>query len=199
MEWIQNLKRIMKAKGINIEKLKSKIASNGHSLSRNSIGNILNERNNPKIETLQLIADALDVEIWELFSTPKTEEQEKLNGFVEYQSEVHKIKSNADLKQFYEMVFGKESEEVNKKTPEKVQIPGDYLVRRIKNRNTVRATKKLRSHVFKRYNVTVCSKKELEAPNDVQRDNKIWVFTSRNEEQRAKSVLKEALNFDFNA
>jgi transcriptional regulator with XRE-family HTH domain len=189
----------MKAKGINIEKLKSKISANGHSLSRNSIGNIINERNSPKIETLQLIADALEVELWELFSSPSSEEQENLNGFVEYQNHVHKIKSNTDLKQLYEMVFGKDSEKSNQKTQGKVQIPGDYLVRRIKTRNSVKSARKLRSHVYKRYNVTVCNKKDLEAPNDIQRDNKIWVFRSRNEEQKAQSFLKEVLKFDFNA
>jgi len=200
MTWIHNLKRTMREKRINIETLKTKISNNGHSLSRNSIGNIINERNSPKIETLQLIADALEVELWQLFSTPDSDKQKKISGFVEYQDRIYKINSPTELKELYEMVHGKIPEEQTEiKAPEKMQIPGDYLVRRIKSRNFSRNSgKKLKSHVLKRYNVTVCNKKDIELPNDLKRDNKIWVFRSKNEEQRAKAVLKEELNYTFN-
>jgi len=203
MTWIQNLKRTMRDKRINIETLKTKIATNGHSLSRNSIGNIINERNSPKIETLQLIADALEVELWQLFSTPDSDKQKKISGFVEYQNQIYKINSPTELKELFEMVHGKVPEvqpDTKPQVPEKMQIPGDYLVRRIKSRNFSRNSgKKLKSHVLKRYNVTVCNKKDLELPNDLQRDNKIWVFRSKNEEQRAKAVIKEELKYNFNA
>ena len=201
MTWIQNLKHTMRDKRINIETLKTKIANNGHSLSRNSIGNIINERNSPKIETLQLIADALEVELWQLFSTPDSDKQSQINGFVEYRNKIYKIDSPAELKELYEMVHGKVPEEQsNNKAPEKMQIPGDYLARRLKARNFPRNSgKKLKSHVFKRYNITVCNKKDLELPNDLQRDNKIWVFRSKNEEQRAKALIKEELKYSFNA
>ncbi len=71
MSWIDNLKQIMTDRKVNIEVLKERIESNGHSLSRNSISNILNGNNNPKIETLQVIAEALGVDISDILKSSK--------------------------------------------------------------------------------------------------------------------------------
>jgi transcriptional regulator with XRE-family HTH domain len=96
MEWIENLKKIMSDQKVNIEKLKDKIKAKGQDLSRNSISNILNGNNNPKIETLQLIAEALGVEVSEIFK-PSQPGQNALNGFVEFNGTVHRIQSVGDL------------------------------------------------------------------------------------------------------
>jgi len=94
MNWIENLKRIMKNKDINIEILKNLIENNGYKLSRNSISNILNGKNNPKVETIQHIAKALKIEVWEIFSGISDSD---INGFIEFNGEVYRIKSRSDL------------------------------------------------------------------------------------------------------
>lgn len=60
---------IMKEKGMSIEALKGKIEENGKSLSRTSISKIIHNKSVPKIDTLQIIADALGVSIHRLFGT----------------------------------------------------------------------------------------------------------------------------------
>ena len=58
---------ILKEKGMTIEALKDKIEENGESLSRTSISKIIHDKSVPKIDTLQLIADALEIPITRLF------------------------------------------------------------------------------------------------------------------------------------
>ena len=103
MNWIENLKQIMSDRKVNIEALKDLIEASGHSLSRNSISNILNGNNNPKIETLQLIADALKVEIGEIFKPTKSG-LKGLNGFVEYNGTIHRIQNKEDLEKLLALV-----------------------------------------------------------------------------------------------
>ena len=202
MSWIKNLKQIMSNKGINIEKLKNRIASNGHSLSRNSIGNIINERNSPRIDTLQMIADALEVDISILFSFDNKEgNAENIIGFIEYEGEVHKISSVEEIKELYEKLNNEpEAEAEPESKEEKILFTDDYLVRSLRERGRTKSGSitKLKSHIYKRYNITVCNPKELEAPNDLSRGTKIWVFRSRDEELKAKALIKKMLNFNFN-
>ena len=103
MNWIDNLKQLMTDRKVNIEILKDRIEAGGQSLSRNSISNILNGNNNPKIETLQLIADALKVEIGEIFK-PSEAGQSGLNGFIEFNGTIHRIQSKDDLERLLEMI-----------------------------------------------------------------------------------------------
>lgn len=202
MDWIKKMKKIMIDRGVNIEKLKTRIEQNGNSLSRNSIGNILNERNSPKIETLRLISDALEIELSELFSTSTTVDSENtVDGFVEYDGQIHRIKTKTDLKQLLESM----EEEIETKPsaiiPETViQKFNDVRVRSyIERGRSNRKNIKLTRNVIKKYNITVCNKRELmETSNDLHRDVKIWAFRSRDDEQKAKNELKKLLNFKFN-
>lgn len=112
MSWIDNLKQIMSDQNpkVNIEILKDRIEANGHSLSRNSISNILNGNNNPKIETLQVIAEALNVDISDLFNYHEAGNS-GLTGFVEYKGTIHRIQSVQDLERLLEEVKGKLTKE----------------------------------------------------------------------------------------
>jgi len=201
MEWTVRLKKIMKDKHVNIEQLKSKIEQNGHSLSRNSIGNILNGKNSPKIETLQVIANALKVDMTEIFSTSESGDT-NINGFIETKDKIYKIKSLKDLKQLLQDVdkstddsnsaFGSES--LRKKSFYGSGIQ-HYAVRGGARKKSVKLTR----NSFKKYNITICNKKEfIETPNELSRDIKIWVFQSKDDVQSAKAVLEKQLNFKFN-
>ena len=105
MNWIDNLKRLMSDQAVNIETLKDRIEANGKSLSRNSISNILNGNNSPKIETLQLIAKALKVDVSEIFKQSQPD-QSGLNGFIEYDGIIHRIQSKEDLQKLIQLVNG---------------------------------------------------------------------------------------------
>ena len=195
----------MSDKGVNIEQLKTRIEQSGNSLSRNSIGNILNERNSPRVETLQLIAEALGVELWELFSsTKKISADKKIDGFIEYDSQIHRIKTKEDLDKFVESMD--ENEQVPEKPSSSVNsvigIPKslNYSVRTFAKRSESKSvSSKLTRYVYRKYHVSVCTKKEFqEIPNELKRDARIWVFRSNEEARIAKMELKKRLDFKFN-
>lgn len=201
MDWINKLKKIMVDQGVNIEELKKRIEKQGNSLSRNSIGNILNERNSPKIETLKLITNALGIEFWELFSSDKTIiSDEAINGFVEMEGQIYRIKTKIDLKQLYEKIkeesengttFQKTKLEFKKTDQETINY---YIQRKATNKNN----SKFNRRIFNKFNITVCSKRELQEPNNLKRDVKIWIFKSKDEARKAQNELKRLLNFKFN-
>lgn len=60
-----------------------------------------NINGNPTMETLQKIATALNVQVWELFTASTTGE---INGFVEYRGTIYKIQSKEDLQQLNDLV-----------------------------------------------------------------------------------------------
>lgn len=60
-----------------------------------------NINGNPTMETLQKIATALNVQVWELFTASTTGE---INGFVEYRGTIYKIQSREDLQQLNDLV-----------------------------------------------------------------------------------------------
>ena len=60
-----------------------------------------NINGNPTMETLQKIASALNVQVWELFTATTTGE---INGFVEYRGTIYKIQSREDLQQLNDLV-----------------------------------------------------------------------------------------------
>ena len=103
MNWIDNLKRLMSDQAVNIETLKDRTKANGKSLSRNSISNILNGNNSPKIETLQLIANALKVDVGQIFKQSQPD-QSGLNGFIEYDGTIHRLQSKEDLEKLLKLV-----------------------------------------------------------------------------------------------
>jgi len=89
------IKEVAKSKNINLEQLAAILQINRVTLSRTISGN-------PTVETLTKIANALDVEISELFSSSKG--NTKLNGYVEYQNEVYRINSKKDLEDLLDLV-----------------------------------------------------------------------------------------------
>lgn len=89
------VKEIAKSKNISLEQLAATLKINRVTLSRNINGN-------PTVETLSKIANVLDVEISELFSSAK--DNTKLHGFVEYQNEVYRINSKKDLEDLLDVV-----------------------------------------------------------------------------------------------
>ncbi len=70
-----------------------------------TISNINKGNNFPKPELLLKIAEALEVDIRELFYPTKGfGKSPELNGFVEYKNETYKIKNSEDLAQLMERV-----------------------------------------------------------------------------------------------
>ena len=62
------LSEILKQKGISATQLEQDMNAKGYKLSRISIGNILNDKHSPKVETLEQIAETLGINVTELFS-----------------------------------------------------------------------------------------------------------------------------------
>jgi len=203
MSWVNNLKRIMKDKDVNIENLKNRIVDSGHSLSRNSIGNILNERNSPKLDTIQVIAEALEVELNELFSERTLKEEpvsNELDGFIDFEGSIYRIKSREELKNVYDKIIGfppelQETKDLERKSNFRRSNTGGSLLARAKARQH---TNKLQVHMVQRFNVTVSNKREMEYSNNLPRDTRIWVFKSNQEEIKARQNLQRTLRFNFN-
>jgi transcriptional regulator with XRE-family HTH domain len=86
---------ILKSKGLTRSKLAELLGSN-----RSYVTNALK---NPTLETLGKFANALDVDIRELF-TPKSGEV-LINGFIEYNGATHRIKSIEDLRNFIKVNY----------------------------------------------------------------------------------------------
>ncbi|AXG72373.1 helix-turn-helix protein [Kordia sp. SMS9] len=89
------VKEVAKSKNISLEQLANILQINRVTLSRTINGN-------PTVETLTKIANALDVEINELFSSSKG--NTKLHGYVEYKNEVYRINSKKDLENLLDVV-----------------------------------------------------------------------------------------------
>jgi transcriptional regulator with XRE-family HTH domain len=62
-----NIERVLKEKGLTAIGLSELMTSNGKPLSRISIGSIINGNTSPKLDTIQDIADALSIPLFELF------------------------------------------------------------------------------------------------------------------------------------
>ena len=62
-----NIEKVLKEKGLTAVGLSELMTSKGIPLSRITIGSIINGNSSPKLETLQDIAAALDVSLFELF------------------------------------------------------------------------------------------------------------------------------------
>ena len=88
------IKEICKEKNLTISMLAERMQIKQESLSRAINGN-------PTMETLQKIATALNVQVWELFTASTTGE---INGFVEYRGTIYKIQSKEDLQQLHDLV-----------------------------------------------------------------------------------------------
>ena len=88
------VKELCKERGMLVENLAQILGVTRITLTRNINGN-------PTMETLQKIASALNVQVWELFTASTTGE---INGFVEYRGTIYKIQSREDLQQLNDLV-----------------------------------------------------------------------------------------------
>ena len=88
------VKELCKERGMKMEDLAQILRVTRITLTRNINGN-------PTMETLQKIATALNVQVWELFTASTTGE---INGFVEYRGTIYKIQSKEDLQQLNDLV-----------------------------------------------------------------------------------------------
>ena len=88
------VKELCKERGMLMENLAQILGVTRITLTRNINGN-------PTMETLQKIASALNVQVWELFTASTTGE---INGFVEYRGTIYKIQSREDLQQLNDIV-----------------------------------------------------------------------------------------------
>ncbi|WP_437127416.1 helix-turn-helix domain-containing protein [Maribellus mangrovi] len=190
----------MKDKGVNIEQLKTKIELNGHTLSRNSIGNILNGKNSPKVETLEIIANALEVDLWRIFSTES--EDNSVSGYIETKDTIYRIHSLKELKQLLKLIekpINDSKFETHSESSKYRSFSGGGLQYYAVRGSARKKTEKFSRHIFKKYNITVCNKKEfIETPNELSRDVKVWVFKSKDDVKSAQTLLEKQLKFKFN-
>lgn len=82
------VKEICKAKGIQMQELADKLGITRITLTRNINGN-------PTLDTLRKIAEALNVEVSELFA-PKTGD---FSAFVEYRGQLYRFRSIGELEE----------------------------------------------------------------------------------------------------
>lgn len=89
------VKDILKSKGMTQSDLAEKLGTSQETVSRQIGGN-------PTLKTIKDIANALEVDIRELFYPTKG--SELLNGFVQYKDKVYTINNAADLKNLLAIV-----------------------------------------------------------------------------------------------
>lgn len=87
------IKDIAKERGLSLIELADKIGVTYNTLNRNISAN-------PTIDTLQKIADALNVHITELFQKP-IGNTPAVSGFIKIENKIYEIKSIDDLKDLY--------------------------------------------------------------------------------------------------
>lgn len=91
------VKQLCKEKGTTIKEISDKMGMDASNLSGSLKGN-------PKLSTLQEVANALGVEVYDLFERRRT-----LNGFVKFKDKVYEIKTREDLLKVLEE-YDKEAE-----------------------------------------------------------------------------------------
>lgn len=89
------IKEVLKNKGISVGSLAEKVG-----ITQPNMSNIINGKSNPSIETLEKIANVLEVSISELLET-KTE----LYGVVLWKNKAYRIDNEMALKQLYNDYF----------------------------------------------------------------------------------------------
>lgn len=89
------IKEVLKEKGETIQSISEILGINRVSLTNSINGN-------PTIETLEKIAGALNVEVWELF-TPTTNKEE-LTALVDHQGKLYKANTIEDLQKIIDEI-----------------------------------------------------------------------------------------------
>lgn len=87
------IKEVLKEKGVSIQELADMLNIGVKTVSRQINCN----PSTPSVETLQKIAEALNVHITELFDQPQ-KDGVSISGFLKIDNQVHEIKSVEDLK-----------------------------------------------------------------------------------------------------
>ena len=89
------IKDILKERGLTQNDLAVKMGTTQETVSRQINGN-------PTLKTLNEIANTLNVELWELFTTET--DNSKIYGFIEHNGQVHKIQSISDIQKLLNIV-----------------------------------------------------------------------------------------------
>lgn len=71
------IKQVLKERSITATRLSEMMTDKKYSLSRVSIGNIINGVHSPKVETLEQIADTLGMDVRDLFAPKETSNDPK--------------------------------------------------------------------------------------------------------------------------
>lgn len=90
------IKQLLKERRMTFQQLADTIGIHRVNLSSSLSGN-------PTLGRLEEIANVLEVDIVDLFAKVPSK-QNKLNGFVEYQDQIHKIKTIEDLETLLNLV-----------------------------------------------------------------------------------------------
>lgn len=69
-------------------------------IAENSLSRIITEKQQPRFELLQQIADRLDVEVWQLFRGS----EKALEGYVKFKGTLHRIQTKQDLEELLKKV-----------------------------------------------------------------------------------------------
>ena len=88
------VKKICKEKGISLVELANRMDTSGESVSR-----ALSKNANPTVKTLAKFAEALDVEVFELFDN--FNEDVLVRGYLEVGDKIHRINNFSDLETVY--------------------------------------------------------------------------------------------------
>jgi len=94
------IKKICKDRGISLAELADLMNTTPESVSRT-----LSQKGNPTLNTLKKFADALDVQVSELFE--QSGDEVSVNGFVEINEEIFRISNMEDLQNIYLKLFSK--------------------------------------------------------------------------------------------
>lgn len=88
------IKKLCKDRDISLAELARRMNTTPESVSRT-----LSENSNPTMNTLTKFAEALDVQVYELFD--QSGDEVSVNGFVEINDKIYRINNFNDLEQIY--------------------------------------------------------------------------------------------------
>ena len=94
---VLRIDELLQSKGISKTDFADRLGVN-----RQTLYSFLNR--NITLETIIKIAEALDVQVWELFSDPSEPHQNDLDGFVEYRGTIYRISTVDDLESLLKLV-----------------------------------------------------------------------------------------------
>ena len=88
------IKEIMVEKGVSSVSLADTIG-----VSKVTVSNLINNKTMPSVETLEKIASAFDVPMWQLFASPvEVTDKSELTALIQYKENFHKADTIEELK-----------------------------------------------------------------------------------------------------